>query len=61
MPIIEWREQWYRCASMVVQTKQFVGNTIMGKSMVPRVIEYGTSRNATLRFAENAGYDEVVE
>jgi hypothetical protein len=61
MSIIEVYERWYRCASMVVQTKQFVGNTIMGKSMVPRVIEYGTFCKATLRFAENAGYDEVVE
>ena len=61
MPIIEGRKQWYRCASMVVQTKRFAGNTIMGKSMVPWVIEYGTSCKATLRFAENAGYDEVVE
>jgi len=25
------------------------------------VIEYGTSRKATLRFAENARYDEGVE
>jgi hypothetical protein len=33
----------------------------MGKSMIPRVIEYGTSLKATLRFAENAGYDEGVE
>ena len=31
------------------------------ESMVPWVIEYGTSCKATLRFAENAGYDEVVE
>jgi len=61
IPIIEGRKRWYRCASMVVQTKRFVGNTIMGKSMVPWVIEFGTSCKATLRFAENAGYDEVVE
>ena len=61
MPIIEGSKRWYRCASMVVQTKRFAGNTIMGKSMVPWVIEFGTSCKATLQFAENAGYDEVVE
>jgi hypothetical protein len=33
----------------------------MGKSMIPWVIEYGTPLKATLRFAENAGYDEGVE
>ena len=32
-----------------------------GKSMIAWVIEYGTSCKATLQFAENAGYDEVVE
>jgi hypothetical protein len=36
------------------------GTYHVGKSMT-WVIEYGTSRKATLRFAENARYDEGVE